>query len=245
MYDEPGSHEPPSEGEAQIEAGEVEKLPHLALRFFQVFFSPAELFDRLKARPVWLGALLLLIVINVVGGLILPEDILRQLATAQLPADADPAALESSLSIFRVVSIGGGLVFVPILAAALAGLLAILYNVLLGGEAPYRQLFSIAVHALIVMTVGGLLTILLMRASGEAGAALALHLVAPGLETGSWIYRFLHGINVFGLWTAAILAIGVNRLYPKRAAGAAAILLVSLYVSLKAVFAFFPSFSGG
>ncbi|MFQ5680242.1 MAG: YIP1 family protein [Gemmatimonadota bacterium] len=238
--DAPAGGETPAEGTE--EAG---PLPNLAVRCIQVFFSPGELFDRLKAHPVWVGILLVLIALNVIGGLLLPEEILRQLAARQLPTNADAATLERSLSVLRIGGIVGGVLFLPVLGAAIAGILAVIYNVLLGGEARYRQLFSVTLHSLLVLSVGGLLTVYLMAASGEAGAALALHLLARGLDTGTWVYRFLHGINVFGLWTAALLGIGVSRIYPRREAGGAVTLLVGLYVGLKAIVAFFPSLSGG
>lgn len=226
------------------ERGDGAEAPNLAVRVGLVLFSPAELFDRLRRRPVWLDVLLLLVALNVVGNLLLPEELLRQMAESQLPADADPQSLEGSVGWLRTFSIVGAIVFTPLWAALVAGYLLLVYNVLLGGEASYRRLFSATVHALVVLTLGGLLTLGLMVARGEVGVALALHLLVPGLESGSWAYRFLHGINVFGVWTAVVLGVAVSRVYPRRGVGGAVALLVGTYVVLKATAALLPGTGG-
>lgn len=225
-------------------ASEGPSAPNLLARIGLVFFSPAELFDRLKERPVWLDALLLLVALAVLGNLLLPEEILRQMAERQLPPDADPAQLEGSLRLLRIGSVVGALIFTPLWAVIVAGFLLVVYNVFLAGEATFRQLLSVTVHALFALTLGGLLTLGLMVASGEIGAALALHLLVPGLETETWLYRFLHGLNVFGLWTAVLLGIAVSRIYPARSAGSGVALLLVTYVFLKAISAFIPALAG-
>lgn len=232
------------EGYHTPERGDGDEAPSLALRIGLVLFSPAELFDRLRERPVWLDVLLLLVAVTVVGNLLLPEELLRQMAQSQLPADADPQSLEGSVGWLRTFSIVGAIVFTPLWTALVAGYLILVYNVLLAGEASYRQLFSATVHALVVLTLGGLLTLGLMVARGEVGVALALHLLLPGLESDGWAYAFLHGINVFGVWTAVVLGVAVSRLYPRRGAAGAAALLIGTYVGLKAIAALLPGTGG-
>lgn len=217
---------------------------NLAVRIGLLLFAPGELFERLRHRPVWIDALLLLLALNVVGNLILPEELLRQMAERQLPPDADPAALEGSMRFLRISSLIGAVVFTPLWAVLVAGYLLLVYDVLLGGEAGFRRLFSASVHALLVLALGGMLTLGLMIARGEVGAALALHLLAPGLEAEGWLYRFLHGLGVFGLWTAVLLGIAASRMYARRRAAPAVALLVGTYVVLKALMALIPGVGG-
>lgn len=230
-------------GEAVEETGGA-KLPALPGRAARLLFAPAELFDLLRARPVWLDALLLLVALNVLGSLIVPDDLLSRMAESRLPADADPAALEGSVRFLRLSSLVGAAVFTPLWAVLVAGYLALVYDVVLGGEAGFHRLFSASTHALLVLALGGLLTLALVVARGDLQTALALHLLVPGLEAGSWLYRYLHGLNVFGLWTAGLLGVAVSRLYPRRRAGAAAAFLLATYAILKAGAAFLPAASG-
>lgn len=216
------------------EAG-AEPLPGLHARLVQVFVSPGELFEALARRPAWIGALVVVTLLSVVGALLLPVELLRQAMEAQIPADADPAQMDQVLGVARMWTIGVSLVGPALMVAVIAGLLLVIYNVLLGGEATYRQLFAATAHAFVILSAGSLLVLGLAVAREDMNVALALHLLVPGLEEGGYLYRLLHGLNVFGLWTAAVLGIAVSRIYPRRRAGAAAAVIIGLYVASKAV----------
>jgi hypothetical protein len=69
--------------------------------------------------------------------------------------------------------------------------------------------------------------------------SLSLDLLLPGLDEDGFVYGFLHGLNLFSIWAAVVLGIGVSRLYPKASAGSAAFAILSLYVVFKAVVALF------
>ncbi|MEN8145506.1 MAG: hypothetical protein ABFS14_11210, partial [Gemmatimonadota bacterium] len=48
-------------------------------------------------------------------------------------------------------------------------------------------------------------------------------------------FKFLNGLNLFGIWTAVVLGIGMSRLYPKVSAGTATGILLGSYVTLKLI----------
>lgn len=210
-------------------------LPSLPVRIGQVFFSPGALFDRLKQRPAWLGALVTLLVVSLLINALIPEELIRQLVLEQLPRDAEPGQIESAMRMAGIFRYVGPVVFTPLLVVALAGLVLLIWNLILGGEASFKQSLSVTSHTMFIPTVGGLLTVPLMIASNDATVALGLHLLVPGLDDESYLFRFLHGLNFFSIWAALVLGIGVSRLYPKKSAGSAALVLLSLYVVLKAV----------
>ena len=85
----------------------------------------------------------------------------------------------------------------------------------------------------------GVLTLPLILSTGNLRSALSLQLLVPGMDGDGWLYGFLNGLNLFGLWTMVALGIGISRIYPKVSAGSAISLLVGMYVLLKAVFAAF------
>lgn len=223
--------------EARAEAGSAEaaSLPSLPARIVQVFVSPAALFDRLKQRPAWIGMMILLVVVSVISSFLVPEEVMRQLVQANLPADAEPAQVDQAVGFARAWGRVLAFVGTPITVAFIAGILIVVYNALLGGNGTFGQLFSATTHAFVIYTVGGLLALALILSRGEM-TTLSLNLLLPGLEEG-FLFRLLRGINVFSLWTAAVLGIAVSRIYPKRSAGSATVLLIVLYVLLAAVLA--------
>jgi len=228
---------PSSNHDASPAAGaEVAPLPSLPARIVQVFVSPGALFDRLRETPVWVGALLVVAVIGLVISLLMPEEIMRQLVEAQMPADTPPEAVEQGLQIARITGYFS-VVLTAVWVAIVAGIIILIYNVFLGGDATFKQWLSAVSHAFMILTAGSIITFVLMRVSGQP-TTLSLNLLIPGLEEG-YLFRFLSGIGVFGLWTAAVLGIAVSRIYPKRSAGAAAGLLIGLSVMMAAIFAAF------
>ncbi|MGH7540566.1 MAG: YIP1 family protein [Gemmatimonadota bacterium] len=208
----------------------------LPRRLIDVFVAPGALFDRLREVPVWVDVLILLIVVSVASNFLVPEEVVRQMIAAQMPADAEPAQVEQGLAFARVWGRILSVIGSPITIAIVAGYAILIFNVLLGGEATYRQLFSATSHALVVYTVGALLTLGLMAARGEM-VRMSLDLLVPGGLPEGYLFRFLGGLNAFSLWTCVVLGIAVSRIYPKRSAGAASAVFIASYAVLVALFA--------
>ncbi len=226
------TEESPGDNRAPEQAAD---LPSLPTRIAQVFFSPAALFDKLKAKPAWIAALVTVMVVSLVINAIIPEELIRQLVLEQLGDNPEPAQLDTAMRMAGIFRYIGPVVFTPILAVVLAGLILLIWNLILGGEASFAQTMSVSTHTLFIPTLGGLLTVPLMIASGDATVALSLDLLVPGLDEEGFIYRFLHGLNLFSIWAAVVLGIGVSRLYRKTSAGSAAFTLLFLYVVFRAV----------
>lgn len=209
----------------------------LPRRLFQVFAAPAELFDRLRECPVWIDVLVLLVAASVASSFLIPEEAMRAMMEAQMPPDAGPEQVDQMMRFARGWSLVFAFVGTPIVVAAVAGFAILVFNVLLGGEATYRQLFSATAHAFVIYTAGALLALALLLGSGGGQLVTpSLHLLVPGLSEG-YLFRFLRGLNLFSLWSAIVLGIAVSRIYPKRSAGPAATLFLGAYVAIIALIA--------
>lgn len=216
---------PPSSG---ADRGEEESvLPGLPKRAAQVFVAPGELFDRLRENPVWLDAMLLVVALSVAYTLLIPEDLLREAMMQQAPEGADPEQMTGWMSWFRIVAAVVGPFFG---AAVVAGVAHLVFTLVLGGRSTYRQLFSATAHMMLVPTVGTLVTLPLILSTGDMQTTLSLHLLFPGLETGTLAFRLLRGLNVFGLAGAGIMGVAVSRLYDNRSLGSAVSVMIVLYV---------------
>jgi len=213
-------------------------LPLLPVRIVQVITAPGALFSRLKDRPVWLDALVTLIALGVATTYLIPDEVQRQLIEQFLPAGTDPQQIDQIIESSRTQGLIGTILATPILISIIAGLLLLAYNVVLGGEATFRQLFSATTHAMFVLTLGGFIVIGLM-AMGSKEAILSPALLLPDLGDG-FLARLLSRINVFAIWMCVTLGVAVSRIYPKRSIAGATFYLVVLYLiqaSLTAAFA--------
>ncbi|MDP2498312.1 MAG: Yip1 family protein [Candidatus Palauibacterales bacterium] len=222
---------PPASASSGADRGEGESdLPGLSKRAVQVFVSPGELFDRLRENPVWLDAMLLVVALSVAYTLLIPEDLLREAMMQQAPEGADPEQMEQMtgwMSWFRIVAAVVGPFFG---AAVVAGVAHLVFTLVLGGRSTYRQLFSATAHMMLVPTVGTLVTLPLILSTGDVQTTLSLHLLFPALETGTFAFRLLRGLNVFGLAGAGIMGVAVSRLYDNRSPGSAVSVMIVIYV---------------
>lgn len=212
-------------------------LPNLFVRAVQVFVAPGALFRRLRRDPAWMGMLALLVVLSLLSVYLMPAELMEQLLRSQMGPEVTEADVQRALELSRPMAWAGAVLGPPAVTAALAGFLYFTYTLVLGGEGTFRQLFSVSAHGMLVSTVGGLVVLPLMVASGDPQVRLALHLLVPGLDPDTYLYSLLHGLNVFSLWTAAVLAVGVGAVYERRSAGTTAVFLIATYVGVKAALA--------
>ena len=240
-------HHPESSDASAEEHG----IPSLPVRIVQVFVSPAKLFDDLRHRPAWLGAILgligLSIALQLLMPVVVPEEIRRAATDAQFERFVqDPAVLEQQVDAVMSQGPVGGIVTViiatPIVLSIIAGLLLIAFNVILGGEASFKQLLSAATHAMYIGTAGGVVSIGLMAVGAEI-TTLTPGLFLPEME--GFIGRFLNGINIFSVWTCGVLGVAVSRFYPGRSVAAGTTYLLVLYLILVAAIAMFAGLLAG
>lgn len=130
-----------------------------------------------------------------------------------------------------VVTIVSMLIFLPIITLFFSALYWALFNVLLGGTATFKQVLSTSSHSQVIPVLGVLAAIpfLLMKPSASMAGPFNLGALAPWLEEGSRLARFLTNVSVFSIWGVFVNAIGLAVLYRRKTAGIfVALLLVFL-----------------
>lgn len=183
-------------------------------RFAAIFFEPSKVFQELRQRPTWLAPLLAVtlavaalqatVAFSKVGGEIYREEIQKR--AANIP----PEQLERQVTVARYAAPIGALLFAPIVIVLLAGLLYLIFSVVLGGEGTFRQTFSAYAHASLIGIVGGVIGTVLIFVKGNARSSTALSAFLPFLEESSFLYKVFQGFDLFILWQLAILSIGMG-----------------------------------
>ena len=225
---------------AAAEAGEP--LPNLFARLVMVFVAPGALFNRLKAAPKWLGAFLLVLVLTgAATSLLLPEEMVREQITQGVSADASPEQIEGveKVADFFASPAGRGVstllnsAVVAIFFSIYVGIIMLVFNVFMGGEARFKQLFSFASHASLISSVGAVVTVPLKIAKEDMRAGMNLGLMSP-VDSG-FLNNFLTGIDIFAIWATIVLAIGLSKLYTNRSIGGIMVILFIIFALLVAV----------
>jgi hypothetical protein len=221
-------------------------LPNLLTRFFMVFVAPGELFNQLKITPKWLGAFLLVLVLTgAATSLLLPEEMVREQVTQSVSADASPeeiAGVEKVADFFaspagRALSTFLNMAVVALFFTIYIGIIMLVFNVFMGGEASFKQLFSFGSHASLISSVGALVTVPLKIAKEDMRAGLNLGLLSP-VDTG-FLNNFLTGLDIFAIWATIVLALGLSKLYTNRSITGIAIILFIIFALVVAIGAAF------
>jgi hypothetical protein len=226
--------------EGQFSAGQP--LPNLLQRILLVFVSPGELFSRLKGDPKVLGAFVLVLLLTGAStSLLLPEEMVRESITQTVPADAPADQVESVERVAdffaspggRALSMGLNTAVIAIFFTIFVGVIMLVFNVFMGGEARFKQLYSFAAHSSLISSIGALVTVPLKILKEDARAGLNFGLLSPA-DSG-FLNSFLTGMDIFAIWATIVLAIGLAKLYPNRSTGSILVILFIIYALLIAV----------
>lgn len=220
--------------------------PGLLARIIGVVFSPRETYAAVAARPRAVGVMAVLIVVMAAGQFAflsteVGQDITLDQQTRTMEAfgvnvtDAMYTQMERGISRARYTSAASMIAFIPLGNALVAGLLMVVFTMLLGGTGTFKQVFAIVAHAGVISAMQQVFALPLSYASGQTSGA-NLGVFVPMLEERSFAVLFLSSIDLFLLWWVFSLAIGLGVLY-KRKTGPIATGLIGLYVVIALVVA--------
>ncbi len=223
-----------------VDPPEAPELPSLPTRVLNVFFMPGELMDGLKDKPAWAGALVIGATLTVLSAIFLPAEILEATMRQAILERGGPTPdnIETMVRIGRVVGTVGGGVFWFANAAAMAGLLTLIFSFILGDRGRYKQYLAVLAHAFLISALGALAVIPLRIAAQDASVLLSVGTLMPFLEDG-YPARVLGLLDLFGLWSWAVVGIGVAALEPKRTVGSAIAIVIVIPIGMAMIFGIF------
>lgn len=234
-----------------IGAGSAPKS--LFARFVGMVTSPRETFQSVVAHPRWLGMLVLVCVWSAVliGGFLFTSvgrDAWLDAATSSpftgQVSDEQYAAMERMSQYAGPIAVVQMLVFTPVIFLIVSGILYAVFNAALGGEATFKQLFSVVVHSSAVTAVGQLFTVPMNYARGTMSSATNLAVLLPMIDETSFLGRLLGMVDLFMIWWVLVLAIGLGVLYRRRTQPIA-MTLFGVYAVIAVVIAVIRSRMGG
>lgn len=214
-----------SEEHSTTAASAVEPAPGPVQRIGMVFFSPGKLGEHLRHASPWFWTLAIVAIVSTIAFALIPTDIMRQMIEAR--AAARPQAqggpdLDTMVKFGRIFGAAWVLVGTFIGAAIIAGLLYLVFNLILGQEHSYRQHMSAAAHIYWITLLGFLLTIPIWLAKEDIEIKLGLGLMLPD-EPSSFVEHLVNSVGIFGLWGSVALGAVESGLSAGRISGGKAI----------------------
>jgi hypothetical protein len=228
---------------------------NLLARFIGVITSPRETFASIAAHPKWLGILALsAVVIALFAALPLTTEAGRHAAIEQqvqqmqsfgmTVSDQMYEQFEKRSATMPYTAGLGALVISPIIALIFSGILFAVFNAALGGEASFKQVFSVYLHAGAISVLSAVFSGVVNYFQGAMGSVANLGKLLPMLPENSFAGRLLGMVDVFLIWYIVVLAIGLAVLYRRRTQPIA-VSLLSVYAVIAIVVALIKSRVGG
>jgi len=182
----------------------------LARKLLNTLAAPGEVFDEIAVAPCqsvhWRLPTLLVCLVGLAFSLhpaAHAPELASELPAAQAQFFAGALPLVTSLGI--CLAAFGGLLWS-------AFVLWFIGNVLLRTSFSYRKALEIAGMASIILVLGTIVTGLLISVTADPHSRPSLALFVHGSSSSSKLHRLLDTFNVFYLWTAFTLAVGLSRL---------------------------------
>ena len=219
----------------------------LAARALGVLFSPRATYADVAAHPRWVGIFLLVVLIS--GGAataftatevgqraILDQQLTQAQASNRQMTEQQIQMLERMTPYYKYFSLPIQLFFFGLGSLVISGLIIAVFNAMMGGNASFKQVFSIVLHSGVLLGVGALFTLPLDYVRETMTSPTNLMVFLPFLEENTFGARLFGAIDLFYIWWIVSLAIGLAVLY-KRKTGPIAVSLMGVYVLLAIVIA--------
>lgn len=219
----------------------------LATRAFGVLFAPRATYAAVAARPRALGALVTVIVIvaaatsaflaTEVGKNAYIDQALSSMEGFGVKVtDQMMTGIERQAQFAPYVTTAAQVIFVPLMAVILAGLSLAVFNAILGGDATFKQAFSIVAHSYFIVALGAVFSAPLFYLRASMASTTSLAVFFPMVDEATFFGRLMGSLDLIRLWWIVSLSIGLGVLY-KRKTGPIAWTLLGLYLLIVLIIA--------
>jgi hypothetical protein len=207
-----------------------------------ILTSPRATFERIVQTPKVLGIVVLVSILTGIGASAFSFTAAGQQAVAdfsaqqierfsgQPPTDAQMDRIQKQAPYQPYISLCSTTVVIPIMLAIEAGLLFVVFNVVLGGTATFKQVYAVCAHGAVITLVNLALVVPMqfIRGAISMTGPANLGVLFPMLPETSVLSSFLGMVDLVRIWWIFTLAIGLGVLY-KRKTGGIAWTLMAVY----------------
>ena len=217
-----------------------------------IIIAPNAAFERIRQVPVWGWAFLVASLLGIAGSLLagpaivhameigMPAQLAASDQISKLPPDQQQKQIAMIMNVAKTFAKFYWIVipFAILLIGLIQALIMLIANAATRGDGTFKKYYALSVTVAVVGTglgslVLGAITTLRGASSFETTASVnsalpSLAMLAPGVKGA--LGGFLGSLNVFYLWSTALLALGMSRVgrIPRGVAWATAIVMLLL-----------------
>lgn len=206
-------------------------------RLTGVFHSPGSVFGNIAVAGKWVIPLLIIVLcslgsVTAIQSRISVEDMVAKILETnermqQLPADQRDAVMAQQMKIIPIGLYAGAFVGSAVILFIAAGVLLLVFNLLMDGKLKYKNALNIYSYAMLPPGIVGTLVmimVLYLKPPDEFDIQNPLAFNAGAFLSATspaWMKSLLGSIDLFTFWTMFLLAIGFSRAIPKMTTGKA------------------------
>jgi hypothetical protein len=192
-----------------------------------VFFSPKQTFATVAERPVWVDALVVILIVLAAYSLVITPYAKQE----QIQVFRDSVKLKTTLGEERfnqrladmnkptttwgLIQAAGGLPLLYVIGMLVQGVLFMLLGRFVSTGGKFKQIFAALVHANLINGVLGsaVRMVLTMAKKSAMQVSTGLPLLFPKMEVMSKAYIVLGQVDFFQIWTFGVLAFGLAAVF--------------------------------
>ena len=222
-----------------VQTGASPAPKSLVARVIGIITAPRATYESVVAHPKWFGMLALCAVgLGVlIGGFLMTKvgqeawlDAALNSPFSGQVSDQQIQAMEKMAPYVGYGTVVYMLVLIPIFMVIMSGILYAVFNAAMGGNATFKQVFTVVVHAGPIGLLSQLFTVPLNYFRGTMTSATTLAVLLPMLPDKSFAARLLGMIDLFLIWQLIVLSIVLAVLYRRRTQPIATALLAVYFI---------------
>lgn len=187
----------------------------IAGRMIRALTAPGQTFASVRERMTWqdwFAPTLVAVVAGLVAGMLaLPEAM--EAGSEMMQEEGMTEEQRAVMEQMKEAAPAMTLVSVPIVSFLvlflLGGVLLLLANPILGGEANYGQMLAVTAYASLVKVIQTIVTVPILLATGSL-VVFGPGLLLPEEMLATFAGRLLSGVDIFTLWQVLLMAVGTG-----------------------------------
>ncbi|NOZ62730.1 MAG: YIP1 family protein [Calditrichaeota bacterium] len=190
-------------------------------KLINVFFAPRKTMESIDRKPLWvLPFIVVLVLITLFTALTinisLQEQLPKQRAAMEekgMSTDQIDNAMEIGHKVGKIIGPISALIVSGIFTALMALIIWFVGNIVLGGLAPFKKVFTVYVYSTFISILGMFikLPLIFQKKTMDINFSLASFFNPDNIN--KFMYSFLKSIEVFEVWRFFVLAIGFAVVY--------------------------------
>lgn len=222
-----------------------EKTMGGASKILNIFFEPKKVFQSLKIKPTWLVPFIIVALLGIgffyyTYPFIMNQQVEKIQENEKIPEEQKELIIEKMTEkdhppIWQLaLAPAGSLVALVVVAAVLF----FVFNVLLGGDSTFRQVFSVYCYAGLIAIPAMIVKfpLIMMKENLNVQTSLAL-LLSPN-DKDTFLYSVFSSFDIFTIWQVILVSMGLGVMYKytTKKAFTAVLVLWIIWILAKSVF---------